>query len=543
MKLELWAIAGPSPSTSTSLRPLIPRPQRYPQAISGSGALHEAVHGHGADHKKHHQGEVDKETPFGLQPWQYAFLLATASGLSMPVGAVLGMLMKPRDEVIAKWIAFGAGALLFAVSVELYGHSIHSYHHGVFSSEAMVILMVVSLFGSWFFTWIARKIEGEEEDEGEKDAAAEDDEDVEIMQKCLRCGQYNTPGALFCNWCGNDPTKMKQTQMERAMYGTVPSTTKEVVRSARFEAPRSPITSDRATTAQKVQAYLKEVRLTPHEKAGMRRQTARSVGAMMREMQFQEKVKARARWAQLREAIKQLGIIKFLKHEADASRKLESDGACDSARSSGSLPEGSMRDPKRKAWFLAFKDAFSKKRGEVGITPKELSEMQLKNRSAAMTMLTMLLVDGIPEGILMGFMAAAGNLGVTFVLSLLVANFPEAYAGGVMMLNGGFSRPAIVGMWGGLTLLTGSLSGAACYLLLWANPSYTGGHDVPFSIQVLVCVMEGMAGGAMVSGIAACMLPEAFERRDHNASITQSSGFLCLAGFLLAVSMKLALDG
>jgi len=240
---------------------------------------------------------------------------------------------------------------------------------------------------------------------------------------------------------------------------------------------------------------------------------------MLRSLKIQEQAKARARWAHLRAALKQMMVIRYLQKQAAARRTSREETT---------------------SWWDSMKEAFRETR-EHAPNEEELSQLQRQNRTAALTMLLMLVVDGVPEGILMGFLAAAGNLGVTFVVSLMIANFPEAFAGGVMMEMGGFSRPQILCMWGGLALLVGSLAGLSCHLLLLANPDFTGGHHVPLNIQILVATMEGMAGGAMISGISGWMLPEAFERRDKHSSILLSNGFLCTFGFLLSVGIKIAL--
>jgi zinc transporter ZupT len=54
-----------------------------------------------------------------------ALMFGLFSALSMPIGAVLGVMFAPmRKAVIAKWLAFGAGALVFAVATQIYGDSL-----------------------------------------------------------------------------------------------------------------------------------------------------------------------------------------------------------------------------------------------------------------------------------------------------------------------------------------------------------------------------------------------------------------------------------
>lgn len=64
-------------------------------------------------------GEVDPK----LQPTQqygtWAFMLGAISAISLVIGSICGIIFNPRPSVVASLTAFGAGALLAALSVEL----------------------------------------------------------------------------------------------------------------------------------------------------------------------------------------------------------------------------------------------------------------------------------------------------------------------------------------------------------------------------------------------------------------------------------------
>lgn len=152
---------------------------------------------------------------------------------------------------------------------------------------------------------------------------------------------------------------------------------------------------------------------------------------------------------------------------------------------------------------------------------------------AAWAMWLGVLVDGIPEGILLGFLAAQHRLSMVLVLSLFIANAPEAFAAASFMKTAGVPRTTTIGIWALLCVITGCLCGLSCYLLLWLAP---GGHIAP-EIEYGVAAVEGVAGGAMIACIAAVMLPEAFERSNKDV-LYLSSGFLCTTGFLVAVLLK-----
>lgn len=54
-----------------------------------------------------------------------AFLWGIISAISLPLGALLGLLWRPGSRISSAFMAFGAGALLFALSIELLGHVPH----------------------------------------------------------------------------------------------------------------------------------------------------------------------------------------------------------------------------------------------------------------------------------------------------------------------------------------------------------------------------------------------------------------------------------
>lgn len=588
----------------------------FVQPAGGNSTAH---HGGG-----HGGGLHISPAALGLTATQYAFLLGTLSGASLPFGALLGLRIRPNDATCSGWIAVGAGALLFAVSVELYAHAIHDYTSGRMDPSAMVVLMMVSVFGSIFFTWTTRVLEGVDEEEFEA-----------VEEACPSCGQQAPCGASFCYKCGQllpvfvdrVPLSLCRPQSagetfrrlwsgfpegsdgsasdcaSRASSAAPPFPSRRRSNPAahpsgawatRVRSPRgpSPARSQQSGGAQPALPDLGSARelqqaLTgrtsePVPQLQWRRVSspaggARSlrtgplrVGAMLRAAQAQDRRRARRRWKRLRQAVVMMQVVRYLQQRAATTRRLlrANDGSepsisprvRPSPRSPRSPPErprssaegswmgwarrntGALGDS-TNSFFEKFKLAVSSA-GENDAdyySAEELEEMQ-QHRVGALKMYAVLLVDGIPEGILMGFLAAEGFLSTTLVLSFFIANFPEAFAGGVLMQRGGFHRWQIVGLWGGLMLIIGLLAGVSCHLLLMVDPEFSGETHTPFEIQILVSVIEGLAGGAMISGIAGTMLPEAYERRNKTGWMISSGGFLCTIGFLTSVGIKIAFN-
>lgn len=72
-----------------------------------------------------------------------AFILAIISACSLPLGAITSAFWKPRDRVLAFLMAFGGGALLAALTIDLVGSALEK---GEFSSLALG-----ALFGGLLF--------------------------------------------------------------------------------------------------------------------------------------------------------------------------------------------------------------------------------------------------------------------------------------------------------------------------------------------------------------------------------------------------------
>jgi zinc transporter ZupT len=82
----------------------------------------------------------DWERGLDLSLGATAFSWGTFSAVSLPLGAFLGIWLNPRREVNSAFMAFGAGALLFALTIELFGH----VPHHVEEHRASVLIVTLS---------------------------------------------------------------------------------------------------------------------------------------------------------------------------------------------------------------------------------------------------------------------------------------------------------------------------------------------------------------------------------------------------------------
>merc|ERR1719265_189960 len=116
--------------------------------------------------------------------WQEALLFGIISSLSLPIGAALGQYLSPvNDDVVSATVAFGAGALLFAVTVELYGHALHEVAAGNLGLAEMFTTIFGALVGAAFYLTINQWLEEWLEQDEKPEARDSPREDVEAQPK------------------------------------------------------------------------------------------------------------------------------------------------------------------------------------------------------------------------------------------------------------------------------------------------------------------------------------------------------------------------
>merc|ERR1719387_985754 len=90
-------------------------------------------------------------------------------------------------------------------------------------------------------------------------------------------------------------------------------------------------------------------------------------------------------------------------------------------------------------------NAQSKTRQKYGI-PTHAEDKS--GSSLALGMLAGIMADGIPEAVLIGFLASKGKISTMFIVSLFIANFPESFSSASPMKeHQTFSTVAIIGLW------------------------------------------------------------------------------------------------
>lgn len=150
----------------------------------------------------------------------------------------------------------------------------------------------------------------------------------------------------------------------------------------------------------------------------------------------------------------------------------------------------------------------------------KFDELTFMKRHAAsvnpMAMFLGAMMDTIPESLIIGAsFVALESYSFTFLLAVFLSNLPEAMGSSSSMLEAGFSKGRIYALWGGL-IAAGAVAAAAGNVFLF---------DAPPSVLTFV---EALAGGGILAMVASVMMPEAYE--DGGAEV----GLATIAGFLAA---------
>lgn len=167
---------------------------------------------------------------------------------------------------------------------------------------------------------------------------------------------------------------------------------------------------------------------------------------------------------------------------------------------------------------------------------RSLNLVREEHQGAGLAVWLGMVIDGIPESFVIGsgvlafllaHSAEAAQIGFwqvvpfTLIAGLFLSNFPEALSSSSSMKAQGWAYWKILAMWISLMLIAGIGSGVGFLLA-----------DSMSHITLALC--EGLAAGAMLTMIAAALIPEAAHLGNPNAV-----GYSTLLGFLAAISFSL----
>ncbi len=137
---------------------------------------------------------------------------------------------------------------------------------------------------------------------------------------------------------------------------------------------------------------------------------------------------------------------------------------------------------------------------------------------AAMAIWLGLLLDGIPESLVIGASMSGFNASPALIAGLFMANLPESLSSSSMMRESGTKTGSILWMWSSLVIAVaiGALLGNLV------------SESLPPNAKSL---FEGLAAGSMLAMTAQTMLPEAYERNIGMVGLFTVLGFIATVFF------------
>ena len=433
-----------------------------------------------------------------------AFFCGIVSAISLPIGAFLGMWLRPGRKVNSIFMAFGGGALLFALTIELFGHVPH--HVELHGSLMIGVVFSCAIIGGLIFSGLNALL--------------------------------NNYGAFMRR------LSLAQHFLERIKHK----------RSRLLIKCLSEIRILNELPPELMAELVHEVKLKTYQGG----ESICSQGEPSHEMYFivdgyvdidyhdGDKIKHLSTLEKY-DSFGELGVLSGNTRTADAiangpvqiysisqddfNKLVREDKTVHDkimALAAARLDDLSVQTNnkiKKEEWKEETLKFFEE--SQVSVSREEIKgEGEARSHgNAAIAIWLGIFIDGIPESLVIG-MYAVSTTGVSmaFITGVFLANMPEAMSSSVSMLNNGLSLKKIFLMWGSITLITG-IGAAIGSVIFPPDPVDT---MLYFKVGI-----ESLAAGAMLTMIAETMLPEAFEM---GGSLV---GLSTLAGFLTALLVKL----
>jgi CRP-like cAMP-binding protein len=428
-----------------------------------------------------------------------AFLFGGLSAASLPIGAAAGIWFNPSLRLTAAVMAFGAGALLCALALELVVPALAHFPDDPFQSFQW--MAIGSMIGCLLF--------------------------IGLDQALANMGGYLRKHSTIAHRLKRSKKKQFRKILDKLsvidlMRALPPDEIKRVVSDIEkrvFKAGELICHEEDPCDA----LFLIEsgkVRILPHDSDGRDGQeTILSKGEAFGEMALVTGVPAIRR----AEAIEDTVLWEVHKDDFNevvaVSPGLRHTLGRLAAHHRGENNHDIQRD-QSESWLAAASHNLESELGKP--TEAEIisaaSAQKTSGSNVALAIWLGIALDGIPESLVIGGSMEGASISLALIGGLFLANFPESMSSASVMKKQGSSAFNILTMW--ISLMAMTAVGAALGHLFIA--------DAPHHLRA---ILEGMAAGAMLAMIAQTMLPEAFE---HGGWLT---GLMTVVGFLAAIWM------
>ena len=455
---------------------------------------------------------------FTLEYLVWAITLGAISAVSLPLGSLVGIHTNPRPYIISALAAFGAGALIAALSVELVAPTVFALHapggasgHGD-PLDAFLALIAGAAIGGIVFTLL--------------------DKVINSHGGFLR-NTASTISYLTARKRDQQRAVLEQLAAFPLLRGLPPehvNTLVKMVKPVHYEAGDVVATQGEPAdqlifiTAGKVVAATQDGLRSSFEKGAVlgviplltgRRHLATGDA----ESEVSGYALSKADFDRLSEL--SVEFAEAVRNLSDERVKLLANLVAE-------------RGAEALDWLEQSRQAL--RTGTQLPDQLEWRKARVEHKGAPLAIWLGILLDGIPEsfiigaGVLMLLKTKLAQLDTlvftdvvpyTLIAGLFLSNFPEALASSANMRMQGFSKAAVFLLWLSLLVVTAVGAGAGFYLAESLS-------------QTWVVFAEGLAAGAMLTMIAGAMIPEAVHM--GRASVV---GLSTLTGFLTAIAFTL----
>lgn len=446
----------------------------------------------------------------------WAIVLGGISALSLPLGSLVGLNIRLRPAYISVLQAFGAGALIAALSVELVAPTVlalgnpNGAHHGDPHAAFYALIIGAVIGGALYFL---------------------------LDQLVNAHGGFLRKTTTSIHYFRLNKKKRQLRLLEKlSRFGLLQSLSSEHINTL-VNAARPVIWLDGDVIYEEGEklnelVFILEGHIDAVSVEGTvaERGPGEVLGLAVTEMEITTPAKAVARGAVKGVAIAKSDVdrLRALSPELDQACRDEAREIVDSVRDRvGGVYDRSLQ------WFDAASTALQTTSEMPDAT--ELQIAREEHSGAPLAIWLGLLLDGIPESFVIGagllvLLRGAVDLGsitfaqvipFTLIAGLFLSNFPEALASSATMRLQGWSKGRIFSLWTSLMVITAVGAGFGFFVVESLDPTW-------------VVFAEGLAVGAMLTMIAAAMIPEAVLLGSANAV-----GLSTLAGFLAAISFNL----
>ena len=466
------------------------------------------------------------ELPFNFHHFLWAVGLGGLSAASLPLGSALGLFWQPRSRITAAFTAFGGGALLAALSIELVSPVAHAFleasqhaQPGMPTEEMrqatvnLVAVLIGALVGGMVF--------------------------VVLDQIVNARGGFLRKTATTISFLGKRRARRHKEILEmlsgvEVLCSVPPEHVERLVESTR------PVRFDDGEVLFREGQegdrlyFIKEggINLLKEGKPFKELGAGEILGEIALLTGGVRTATARAKGS--------VTALVLLKEDFDHLRQLSPELEEATAKlASRRIEELSVHETDQAHSAAEWAARATKALRDRTTIPSqsEVIEAKEEHSGAPLAIWLGILLDGIPESFVIGAglvgmlalhagsdIATVGFLSVipwTLIAGLFLSTFPEAMSSSVGMGKQGWRRGKIFFLWFSLMVITA----------LGAGVGYWLGGGAP---EWIVVTVRGLAAGAMLTMIASTMVPEAV----HLGGPTVT-GLGTLSGFLGAIAFKL----